>query len=77
MGDYIPSVLFLIILLCLSALFSASETALTAANRIRLKTRAEDGDKKAKNAINLITKYDNTLSALLIANNVVNLLSAS
>ena len=77
MGDYIPSVLFLIILLCLSALFSASETALTAANRIRLKTRAEDGDKKAKNAINLIAKYDNTLSALLIANNVVNLLSAS
>ena len=77
MGDYIPSVLFLIILLCLSALFSASETALTAANRIRLKTRAEDGDKKAKTAMDLIAKYDNTLSALLIANNVVNLLSAS
>ena len=77
MGDYIPSVLFLIILLCLSALFSASETALTAANRIRLKTRAEDGDKKAKTAMGLIAKYDDTLSALLIANNVVNLLSAS
>lgn len=48
MGDYIPSVLFLIILLCLSALFSASETALTAANRIRLKTRRRTETKRPK-----------------------------
>ncbi|MEG0091981.1 MAG: CNNM domain-containing protein, partial [Oscillospiraceae bacterium] len=41
-------------LLCLSAFFSACETALTAANRIRLKNQGEDGDKKALLALKII-----------------------
>ncbi|MDD6186824.1 MAG: hemolysin family protein [Oscillospiraceae bacterium] len=73
----ITTVLFLICLLCLSALFSASETALTAANKIRLKNQAEDGNKKARGALKLVSKYDDTLSALLITNNIVNILTAS
>ncbi|MBQ7283562.1 MAG: DUF21 domain-containing protein, partial [Oscillospiraceae bacterium] len=64
-------------MLCLSAFFSASETALTGANRIRLKNQAENGDKKAELALMLIGKYDSALSTLLIANNIVNILSSS
>ena len=66
-----------VILLAFSAFFSASETALSSANKIRLKTRAEDGDKKAARALELIEGYDKTLSAILVGNNVVNLYSAS
>ena len=65
------------ILLVLSASFSASETALTAANKIRLKNQAEEGDKNAEGALKVISKYDSALSALLISNNVVNILSSS
>lgn len=66
-----------VILLAFSAFFSASETALSSANKIRLKTRAEDGDRKAARALELIEGYDKTLSAILVGNNIVNLYSAS
>ena len=77
MDSYRSTILVLIILMALSATFSASETALTAANRVRLKNQAEDGDKNAIGAMKLIDRFDNTLSALLISNNVVNILSSS
>ena len=41
-----PSILAFMILLIFSAFFSASETSLSSINRVRMKTRAEDGDKK-------------------------------
>ena len=71
------TLIILIILLCLSAFFSATETALTGANRIRLKNQAEGGDKKAAIALKLIGDYDSALSTLLIANNIVNILASS
>ncbi|MBR4036553.1 MAG: DUF21 domain-containing protein, partial [Oscillospiraceae bacterium] len=77
MDSYRSTILVLIILMALSATFSASETALTAANRVRLKNQAEDGDKKAAGALKLTEKYDSALSGLLISNNIVNTLSAS
>ena len=77
MDSYLSILIILIILLILSAFFSASETALTGANKIRLKNQADSGDKKAALALNLITNYDSTLSTLLVANNIVNILSAS
>ena len=77
MESHISTLVFLIALLCLSAFFSASETALTGANRIRLKNQAENGDKKAELALKLIGDYDSTLSTLLIANNIVNILMSS
>lgn len=77
MEGHRSTVIILIGLICLSAAFSASETALTAANKIRLKNQAEDGDKNAEGAMKLIEKYDSTLSALLISNNIVNTLSAA
>ncbi|MEG1895707.1 MAG: DUF21 domain-containing protein, partial [Oscillospiraceae bacterium] len=77
MDSYLSTALILAILLSLSAFFSACETALTAANRIRLKNQSEEGDKKATLALSIIADYDSSLAALLVANNVVNILSAS
>ena len=72
-----PSILAFMILLIFSAFFSASETSLSSINRVRMKTRAEDGDKKARKVLDLADDYDRTLSTILIGNNVVNLASAS
>lgn len=77
MDTYIPSILALIILLICSAFCSANETALTGANKIRLKNQMESEDKKAGLAYELIENYDSALTTLLILNNVVNILSAS
>ena len=67
----------LIILLCLSAFFSACEMALASVNRVRMKTMADDGNKKAKKVLSLIDAFDRTLSAILVGNNIVNITAAS
>ena len=68
-----------IVLICLllSAYFSATETAFTTFNRIRLKTAAEKGDKKAQLVLDLSEDYDRLISTILIGNNIVNILAAS
>jgi len=73
----LPRILIIIFLVTLSAFFSASETALTGANRIRLKHKAEQGSAAAKKALLLLKKYDRMLATLLIGNNTVNLVAAS
>ena len=59
-------------LIALSAYVSATETAFTSLNRIRLKTRADDGDKRAARTLALAADFDRLLSTLLIGNNIVN-----
>ena len=61
----------------LSAFFSSSETAITSFNRMRLKNKAEDGDKKATKALEIASNFDKTLSSILIGNTVVNLATTS
>ena len=56
-----------------SAYFSATETAFTSINRIRLKNMANDGNKKAKEVLELAENYDNLLSTILVGNNIVNI----
>src|SRR5690625_5662967 len=73
----INSILFFILLVIFSAFFSSSETAFTSASRIRLQTESENGDKKAKKALNLQKQFDSLLSTILIGNNLVNLDSSS
>ena len=63
----------LVILIAMSAYFSATETAFTSLNRIRLKNRAEDGDKRAQRALAMAEQYDKLLSTILIGNNIVNI----
>lgn len=63
----------LLILVAMSAYFSATETAFTSLNRIRLKTRAENGDRRAERTLALAEEYDKLLSTILIGNNIVNI----
>lgn len=73
-----PSIyLVLILLLAGSAFFSASETAISSFNKIRMRNRAEDGDKRAETALRVSEDYDKTLSTILVGNNIVNMASAS
>ena len=63
----------IIILIIFSAYFSATETAFTSINKIRLKSMAGDGDKKAERVLKIAEKYDKLLTTILIGNNVVNI----
>ena len=67
------SVTAIIVLVIMSGYFSATETAFTSLNRIRMKNMAGDGNKKAKLVIKLSDQYDKLLSAILIGNNIVNI----
>lgn len=72
------TILFIIILsIIMSAFFSASETAFSSLNRIRIKNMAEKGNKRAILTLKLAEKYDSLLSTILIGNNIVNIASAS
>ena len=67
------------IVLCIgfSALFSASEMSLSSANKVRIENEAEEGIKKAAIAQKLIENFDDSLSAILIGNNLVNIAASS
>jgi CBS domain containing-hemolysin-like protein len=63
----------LAVLVAMSAYFSATETAYTSLNRIRLRNRAERGDARAAKTLALAEDYDRLLSTILIGNNIVNI----
>mgnify|MGYP000584452843 CR=1 FL=1 len=67
----------LIILIGLSAFFSAAETAYNSLNEIRLRSKAEDGDARAAHTLALVERYDSLLSTILIGNNIVNIGASS
>ena len=67
----------LIVLIAFSAFFSASETAFSSLNQIRLKSRADEGDTSAARVLAMAEKYDKLLSSILIGNNIVNIAAAS
>ncbi len=69
--------LVIIVLLMISAVCSATETAFSSANRIRLKNMAASGSKRAAKALAIAEDFDKALTAILIANNVVNIASSS
>ena len=73
----IPLLLAMVILVILSGFFSASETAYSSLNKIRLKSRADSGDQKAAQILALSERYDSLLSTILIGNNIVNIALAS
>ncbi|WP_312643287.1 hemolysin family protein [Hydrogenoanaerobacterium sp.] len=69
--------LILVLLLAASAFFSASETALSCMNKIRMQNMADDGNENAKLALRMADNFDRILSTILIGNNVVNLSASS
>lgn len=75
-GD-ISQLIFLLILLSLSAFFSSAETALTTVNRIHMRTLADADNKKAKMVLKITKDSAKMLSAILIGNNIVNLSASS
>ena len=71
------TIIVLIILIILSGCFSATETAFSSANRIRLKNMANNGDKRAAETLELTEKFNKLLSTVLVGNNIVNIASSS
>lgn len=73
------NVTLIIILLCIimSGYFSATETAFSSLNRIRIKNMADKGNKRAALVLKLSEDYDRLLSTILIGNNIVNIACAS
>ncbi|MBO5993179.1 MAG: HlyC/CorC family transporter [Acidaminococcaceae bacterium] len=67
----------LVFFLCCSAFYSASETALSTVNRIRIKNLARNGDKNAEGILKLLEHFDEVLSTILVGNNIVNIATAS
>ena len=61
------------LMVAFSAYFSATETAFTSLNRIRMKSRADAGDRRAARTLALAEDYDRLLSSILIGNNIVNI----
>ena len=67
----------LIVLLILSAFFSSAETAFTTVNKVRIRTLAEDGNKRADKVENILSRYSKMLSTILVGNNIVNIAATS
>ena len=67
----------IVLLVMMSAYFSATETAFSCLNKIRMKSRAESGDHRAALAMDLVEDYDRLISTILIGNNIVNIAAAS
>lgn len=73
----IYQILILILLLLLSAFFSSAETALTTVSKIRIRTLAEQGNRKAAALLKILRQPEKMLSVVLIGNNIVNLSASS
>ena len=72
--DSIRTLLFMLICLALSGYFSATETAFSTFNRLKMKALAEDGNKRAQLVLTMSEDYDRLLSTILVGNNIVNIL---
>ena len=73
----IYSIIAMVVLVTFSAYFSATETAFTSLNRIRMKNMAQDGDRRAAEVLELSENYDNLLSTIMVGNNIVNIALSS
>ena len=76
-SDSIP--LWIIFIICVigGAYFAATESSFSAVNKIKMKTLADDGNKRAKGVLSVLSKFDKALSTLLIGNNVTKIVGAS
>ena len=75
-GLIVLIVLF-VVFVVLGAYFGGSESAFSAMNKIRIKSKADDGDKRAKSAVYISNNFDRALSTLLIGNNITHIAAAS
>ncbi len=77
-SDAVPLLIALIALILLSGFFSATETAYSCAGRIKLRSLANNGNKRAGKVLDLAeNKYDKLISTILVGNNIVNLTAST
>ena len=79
-GDSIRLFLLLIVFVALvscSGYFSGAESAYTTLNKIRIKSQADEGDRKAKRALYITNHFERALTTILVGNNIVNIAAAS
>lgn len=70
--------IILLVLIIVSAFFAASETAFSCANRIKLRSLAVGGNKRAEKVLNLAEEnYDKFISSVLVGNNIVNIVATT
>lgn len=77
MMEWITSLATIVVLLVVSAFFSGSETALTAASRPRIYQLATKGNRRARIVLNLHDHKDRLIGAILLGNNIVNILGSA
>jgi len=70
--DSVPRSILILVFLLLSGFFAAAETAFSSTNKIRMKLKAEEGNKAAARVLYIVENYDKTLSTILIGVNVAN-----
>ena len=70
-------VIAIIALVCLSAFFSGSEMAYSSCNLLRMENLRDEGSKRAAAVVKILERFDDTLSAILIGNNLVNIGASS
>jgi len=75
--DYLISIIILLFCFTMSAFFSSAETALLSVSKIRIRTLAEEGNKRAKTVERLVNDTDSLLSTILVGNNLVNIGASS
>ena len=68
--------LFVFFVIC-GAYFGGAESAFSAMNKIRIKAKADDGDRRAKNALYIAQNFERALTTLLIGNNLTHIAAAS
>lgn len=73
----VACIFLMVILVACSAFFSASETAFTGMNRIKIKNMANDGNKKAAKVLEISDNFDKLLTTILVGNNFVNIFASS
>ncbi|WP_428977134.1 HlyC/CorC family transporter [Breoghania corrubedonensis] len=76
-GEFWLTLVAILVLLVFSAFFSGSETALTAASRARIHQMEKSGDKRAVIVAKLISSRERLIGALLLGNNLVNILASA
>ncbi|MBQ9980573.1 MAG: HlyC/CorC family transporter [Oscillospiraceae bacterium] len=76
-SDSIRQIIIIIILICLSAFFSATETSFSSMNKARIKTMAQEGNRRAALALKMADNFDRFLSTTLIGNNIVNICAST
>ena len=75
--DSIPRSILLVVLIIAGGFFAGSETAFSYCNKIRIKTLAEGGNKRAKRTVSIWEDFDKALITILIGNNIIHIAASS